>query len=134
MISLFDGAIAIASDTTLLSLDEETRALVDRAITDLTSLTDSERRRITHRPPAEEEDALCRQACGLSMTKLVAKAIAQNNSTATGTENNILTFREAHHIIAGVVPGQNGRLLSERVRLSEADRDLTHRAAAAALT
>ncbi|EED15876.1 conserved hypothetical protein [Talaromyces stipitatus ATCC 10500] len=99
------------------------------------SLTDAERRRIIHRPPPEEEDALCRQACGLSMTELVAKAIAiPNNDNGSGAKSLMLTYKEAHLLIAGVVPEQPGYLLSERARLSEADRGLTHRAAAAALT
>ncbi|GAM42960.1 hypothetical protein TCE0_044r17390 [Talaromyces pinophilus] len=138
-IPMFDGAITLRIDTTPLSLDEETRALYNRAIADPTSLTDPERRRITHRPPPDEEDALCRQACGSSMTELVAKAIAIHNNgsatgTSTGTEDLVLTYKEAHHITAGVVPGQPGRLLSYRARLSKEEQDLTHKAAAAALT
>lgn len=132
MISLFDGAITIRRDNTPLLLDEETRALYNRAITDPTSLTDSERRRITRRPPADE-DALCQQACGLSMTELLAKAIATHNNGSV-TENNILSFQEANLIIGGVVPGQNGRFLSEGARLSKTDRDLIHRTTTAALT
>lgn len=136
---MFDGAITVRIDTTPLSLDEETRALYNRAIAEPASLTDSERRKITHRPPPDEEDALCRQACGSSMTELVAKAIAiHNNGSATGTspgtDDLILTYKEAHHITAGVVAGQPGRLLSYRVRLSKEEQDLTHKAAAAALT
>lgn len=136
---MFDGAITLRIDTTPISLDEETRALYNRAIADPASLTDAERRRITHRPPADEEDALCRQACGSSMTELVAKAIAiHNNGSAighsTGTDDLVLTYKEAHHITAGVVPGQPGRLLSYRVRLSKEEQDLTHKAVAAALS
>lgn len=136
---MFDGAITVRIDTTPRSLHEETRALHNRAIAEPATLTDVERRRITHRPPAEEEDALCRQACGSSMTELVAKAVAiHNNGSAinpsTGTEDLLLTYKEAHLILGGAVPWQSGRLLSERARLSEADRDLTHRAAAAAST
>jgi hypothetical protein len=37
-------------------------------------------------------------------------------------------------VVAGVVDGQAGRLLNERVRLGEADRDLTHKASDAATT
>ena len=109
----------------LTTLDEVAQALYNRAIADPSSLTDRERRIITHRPPPEEEDALCRTACGQSMTELVTKAIQNGDS---------LTWKEAHLLSAGVVPNQAGRLLSERVRMSKTDRDLTHRAAAAATT
>ncbi|GIK02189.1 hypothetical protein Aspvir_006234 [Aspergillus viridinutans] len=122
---LYDGAITVNTDTSPLALDEATRTLYNRAITDPSSLTDAERRSITHRPPAEEEDALCRSACGQSMSKLIAKAIHNGDA---------LTYNEAHLLTAGVVRNQAGRLLAERVRLSAADRDLTHRAVAAAMT
>ncbi|KAF7121923.1 hypothetical protein CNMCM5793_009477 [Aspergillus hiratsukae] len=122
---LFDGAITVHTDTTPLALDEDTRTLYNRAITDPSSLTDAERRIITHRPPPEEEDALCQAACGQSMSELVAKAIHNGDA---------LTYNEARLITAGVVRNQAGRLLTERARLSAADRDLTHRAAAAAMT
>src|ERR1700742_2334366 len=104
----------------LTTLDEATQALYNRAIADPSSLTDRERRIITHRPPPEEEDALCRTACGQSMSELVTKAIQKRDS---------LTWREAHLLSAGVIPNQAGRLLSELVRMSETDRDLTHQAA-----
>jgi hypothetical protein len=122
---LYDGAITVHTDTTPLALDEATRTLYNRAISDPSSLTDAERRIITHRPPPEEEDALCRAACGQSMSGLIAKAIHNGDA---------LTYNEAHHITAGVVRNQAGRLLSERARFSAADRELTHRAAAAAMT
>lgn len=122
---MYDGAITIHTDTTPLALDEATRTLYNRAISDPSSLTDAERRIITHRPPAEEEDALCQAACGQSMSELIAKAIHNGDA---------LTYNEAHLMTGGVVRNQAGRLLAERARLSAADRDLTHRAAAAAMT
>lgn len=59
------------------------------------------------------------------MSELVTKAIENRD---------LLTYNEARLLTAGVIPGQAGRLLSERARLSAADRDLTHRAQAAATT
>ncbi|KKK24734.1 hypothetical protein ARAM_007176 [Aspergillus rambellii] len=59
------------------------------------------------------------------MAELIAKAIDLNGG---------LTHKETHLLSAGVVPGQPGRLLSEVVRLSQEDRDLTARAMAAATT
>ncbi|EAW23443.1 uncharacterized protein NFIA_021520 [Aspergillus fischeri NRRL 181] len=50
------------------------------------------------------------------------------------TDTSPLTYNEAHLLTAGVVRNQAGRLLAERLRLSAADRDLTHRAVAAATT
>lgn len=124
-IQMYDGLLTVHIDRTPLTLDEATRTLYNRAITNPSSLTDAERRTITHRPPPEEEDALCRTACGQSMSELVTKAIQNGDS---------LTYNEAHLLTAGVVPNQAGRLLTERARLSAADRDLTHRANAAATT
>lgn len=115
----------INTDRTPLTLDQSTRTLYNCAITDPSSLTDQERRLITRRPPLEEEDTLCRNACGLSMAELIAKAIDVNGG---------LTYKEARLLTAGVVQGQPGRLLSEAARLSPKDRDLTARAMAAART
>ncbi|KAF7169998.1 hypothetical protein CNMCM5623_002514 [Aspergillus felis] len=44
----------------------------------------------THRPPAEEEDALCRSACGRSMSELIANAI-HNGDAPTYNEAHLLT-------------------------------------------
>ncbi|GIC94201.1 uncharacterized protein Aud_010699 [Aspergillus udagawae] len=59
------------------------------------------------------------------MSAVVAKAIHNGGA---------LTSNEAHLLTAGVVRNQAGWLLAERVRLSAADRDLTHRAVSAAMT
>lgn len=122
---MFDGAITVNVDRTPLFLDEATLALYNRAINDPSSLTDAERRTITNRPPPEEEDSLCRAACGLSFSELITKAIQNSDS---------LTYKEGHLVTAGVVPNQAGRLLDERMRLSPEERDLLHRANAAATT
>ncbi|KAJ5163331.1 uncharacterized protein N7500_005161 [Penicillium coprophilum] len=53
--------------------------------------------------------------------KMISAGIATRN-------RNSLKYQEAHRVVAGVVHGQAGRLLNERVQLSEADRDLTHEA------
>ncbi|PKY07022.1 hypothetical protein P168DRAFT_86407 [Aspergillus campestris IBT 28561] len=112
-------------DRSPLSLDEATRALYRRAIEDPTSLTDEERRIVTHRPPRPEEDEHCRNACGLSHPELVRKCIDHADN---------LSYKETSLILAGVVPWEAGKQLSYRVRLSGADRDLLHKAAAAAWT
>ncbi|PHH89145.1 hypothetical protein CDD83_6596 [Cordyceps sp. RAO-2017] len=112
-------------DYTPISLDEAIQVLYRRAIADPSSLSDEERRKITHRPPVEEEDSLCREACGLSMGELITKAIQNEDS---------LSYEEARLVISGVFPNQSARLLHRRVRLSEADRDLTFQAEKAATT
>ncbi|GKZ34235.1 hypothetical protein AbraIFM66950_004420 [Aspergillus brasiliensis] len=116
-----------ADSRTLLILDESTRTLYNRAISNPSLLTDQERRLITHRSPPDEEDTLCRNACGLSMGELVAKAI---NSSSLG-----LSYKEASLLTTGVlVEGQSGHILSEVARLSSEDRDLKARAMEAATT
>ncbi|KAA8652734.1 hypothetical protein EYZ11_013039 [Aspergillus tanneri] len=122
---MYNGALSANIDRTPLTLNEATRTLYDRAIADPSSLTDAERRTITHRPPEEEENALCQKACGQSMSELVSRAVQNGDS---------LSYNEAHLLTAGVIPNQAGRLLSEQARLSAADRDLTHRAMEAAMT
>ncbi|KNG83795.1 hypothetical protein ANOM_007379 [Aspergillus nomiae NRRL 13137] len=99
---------SISPDRTPLVLDESTRSLYNRAISNPSSLTDQERRLITHRSPPDEEDTLCQNACGLSMGELVTKAINSSNN--------------------------GGRILSEVARLSPEDRDLKARAIEAART
>ncbi|KAL2807588.1 hypothetical protein BJX63DRAFT_411833 [Aspergillus granulosus] len=143
------GPVPITRDTTPLSLDEATRALYNRAISDPSSLTDQERRRITYRPPPEGENALCRDACGLSMDELIAKAINSKNNSNDNNNNNSdslshslslslpLSYKEASLLSAGVVrkvQGQGLRILSEVARLSPEHRDLKERAMRAATT
>jgi hypothetical protein len=144
----------IHQDTTPLALDEPTRTLYNRAISNPSSLTDQERRLITHRPPQEEENTLCRNACGLSMDELVAKAINSNNNNnnnnddddddndAPRTSHSLsltlpLSHEEARLLSAGVidvVQNQGFKILSEVARLSPEDRDLKDRAMQAATT
>ncbi|KAL3463677.1 hypothetical protein BJX64DRAFT_115391 [Aspergillus heterothallicus] len=128
LIPLFEGIpnpLIINEDRSPLTLNDPTRTLYNRAITDPTSLTDPERRLINRRPPKEEEDALCREACGFSMDELIAKALDANGH---------LTYRESQLLTAGVIPGQSGCDLSEAVRLPPDDRDLWGRARQAAWT
>ncbi|PIG89569.1 hypothetical protein AARAC_003185 [Aspergillus arachidicola] len=80
---------SINADRTPLNLDESTRTLYNRAISDPSSLTDQERRLVTHRPLPEEENTLCQNACGLSMDELIAKAIDSNNNN---NNNNDLSL------------------------------------------
>ncbi|XRM38419.1 hypothetical protein ABZX51_001838 [Aspergillus tubingensis] len=125
-----------AQDTTPLVLDESTRTLYNRAISNPSSLTDQERRFITYRPPPDEEDTLCRNACGLSMGELITKAI--NSRSNTGDDIPLgslgLSHKEASLLTTGVVEGQSGRILSEVARFSPEDRDLKARAIVAART
>ncbi|TPR07920.1 hypothetical protein CAN33_0016250 [Aspergillus niger] len=130
---------SISVDRTALVLDESTRTLYNRAISNPSSLTDQERRLITHRPPPDEEDTLCRNACGLPMGELVTKAI--NSSNNNGSNNDGfplsslgLSYKEASLLTAGVVEGQSGHILFEMARLSPEDRDLKARAMEAATT
>ncbi|KAE8320402.1 hypothetical protein BDV39DRAFT_187952 [Aspergillus sergii] len=129
---------SINADRTPLTLDESTRILYNRAISNPSSLTDQERRLITHRPPPEEENTLCRNACGLSMDELIAKAINSNNNNNYDYDNLSLSLglsnKEARLLTAGVVQGQSGRILSEVARFSSEDRDLKARAMEAART
>ena len=76
---MYDGLVTVNLDKTLLALDEVTRTLYTRAITNPSFLTDAERRSITRRPPKQKEDDLCRNRCGLSFSELFSKA------TQTGT-------------------------------------------------
>ncbi|KAB8229899.1 uncharacterized protein BDW43DRAFT_321770 [Aspergillus alliaceus] len=131
---------SINADRTPLTLDKSTRTLYNRAISDPSSLTDQERRLITHRPLPEEENNLCRNACGLSMDELIAKAINSNNNNNNDDDDDYLSLsfglsnKEARLLTAGVVQGQSGRILSEVARLSPEERDLKARAMEAART
>ncbi|KAL4888482.1 hypothetical protein BDV59DRAFT_211090 [Aspergillus ambiguus] len=106
-------------DRSLVILDEATRTLYRRAIDNPSSLTDEERRIVTHRPPGPEEDEQCQQACGLTFTELVRKAIDQRDS---------LSYHEAVLLLGELIPGEAGQWLRYRLRLSEADQDLLHTA------
>lgn len=132
---------SINADRTPLALDESTRTLYNSAISDPSSLTDQERRLINHRPPPDEENTLCRNACGLSMDELITKAINNSNNNNNNDDDDGfrlsslgLSYKEARLLTAGVVEGQSGRILSEVVRLSPEDRDLKARAMEAAST
>lgn len=112
-------------DRSPLVLDAATRALYRRAIENPSSLTDEERRTVTHRPPGPEEDERCRQACGLTFSELVRKAIDHRDS---------LSYHEAGLLVGGLIPGEAGRWFRYRLRLSEADQNLLHAAYDAAWT
>ncbi|KAK6838459.1 hypothetical protein RU639_000881 [Aspergillus parasiticus] len=126
---------SINADRTPLTLDESTRTLYNRAISAPSSLTDQERRLVTHRPLLEEENTLCQNACGLSMDELIAKAIDSNNNNNNNNDLSLgLSNKEARLLTAGVAQGQSSRILSEVARLSPEDRDLKARAMEAAMT
>ncbi|EAU35093.1 predicted protein [Aspergillus terreus NIH2624] len=110
-------------DRSPVALDEATRALYRRAIDSPSSLTDEERRTIARRPPAPEEDEQCQQACGLTFSELVRKAIDQRDA---------LSYREAVFLVERSVPGDTGRWLRYLHSLSEADQNLLHAAIDAA--
>ncbi|KAL2849888.1 hypothetical protein BJY01DRAFT_233407 [Aspergillus pseudoustus] len=141
--------LTITRDPAPLVLDAATRTLYNHAISDPPSLTDQQRRLITYRPPPEEEDALCRNACGLSMDELIAKATnSKNNNNNNNNKNNNddddnfgltlpLSEKEARLLIVGVssaVQGQTFSILSEVARLSPKDRELKELAMQAART
>ncbi|KAF5859837.1 hypothetical protein ETB97_002389 [Aspergillus alliaceus] len=134
------NSFSINADRTPLTLDKSTRTLYNRAISDPSSLTDQERRLITHRPLPEEENNLCRNACGLSMDELIAKAINSNNNNNNEDDDDDLSLsfglsnKEARLLTASVVQGQSGRILSEVAHLSPEERDLKARAMEAART
>ncbi|RDW90006.1 uncharacterized protein DSM5745_01781 [Aspergillus mulundensis] len=130
-IPMFDGAFTLSIDRTPRPLGDATRTLYNRAISNPSSLTDQERRLITRRPPAEEENTLCQKECGLTMDELIAKAINSNDKNTNGPA---LSNQESRLLLSGVVKGESGRILSERVRLSLEDRDLMSRAMDAATT
>lgn len=125
---------------TPLVLDESTRTPYNRAISNPSSLTDQERRLITYRSPPDEEDTLCRIACGLYMGELVTKAINSSNNNDNKKDDFPisrlnLSYKEASLLTAGVVKGQSGHILSEVVvHLSPEDRELKARAMEAATT
>ncbi|KAE8375016.1 hypothetical protein BDV26DRAFT_299903 [Aspergillus bertholletiae] len=69
------------------------------------------------------ENILCRNACGLSMDELIAKAINSNNNNKQDDDDDDglghslgLSNKEARLLTAGVVQGQLGRILSEAAR------------------
>ncbi|KAE8312809.1 hypothetical protein BDV41DRAFT_588501 [Aspergillus transmontanensis] len=113
---------SINVDRTPLTLDKLTRILYNRAISNPSSLTDQERRLITHRPPPEEENTLCRNACGLSMDELIVKAINSNNNNNYDDDDLSLSLglsnKEARLLTAGVVQGRSGCILSEVARFT----------------
>lgn len=106
VIDIFRG-IPIHIDNIPLALDDATRALYNRTITKPSSITDAERRAITHRPSPEEEDKLCRAECGINMSELITKATNDGDS---------LTYTEARLLTGGLVPRQAEKLLHERIR------------------
>ncbi|KAL6234638.1 hypothetical protein BDW75DRAFT_240957 [Aspergillus navahoensis] len=117
-----------------------TRTLYNRAVSDPSSLTDEERRLITYRPPPEEGNTLCQNACGLSMDELIAKAINSNTNYNNNNDNDNndddgpsnshsrslpLSHKEASLLTAGavgVVQRQSFGILSEVMRLSPEER------------
>ncbi|GLI77005.1 hypothetical protein PoHVEF18_005287 [Penicillium ochrochloron] len=131
-----------ADTGTPLILDEANRTLYNRAISDPSSLTNQERRLIAHRPRPDEENTLCRNACGLSMDELINKVINSINDNnrnvvehdGSSLSSLALSYKEASLLTVGVVKGQTSHSLFGVARLSPEDRDLKARAMEAART
>lgn len=108
-----------------LYLSDATRPLYEKAIADPSSLRDEERREILQRLPRKEEDALCHDICGSTMSELVTNAVQDPDS---------LVYMEVHLLVAGLPRDRNRKMLQQSVRLSKEDRDLHYKALEAALT
>ncbi|CAG7559984.1 unnamed protein product [Fusarium equiseti] len=108
-----------------LTLDDSTRALYERAVADPSTLSDEERRKVLQRPPQEEEDSLCYDICGSTMSELVTKARRDPAS---------LTYTEADLVIAGVPRNRDSDMLQQSRRLRGAEKDLYYKALNAAKT
>ncbi|KAL4728905.1 hypothetical protein ACLX1H_003307 [Fusarium chlamydosporum] len=109
-----------------LDLDGETRALYEKAVADPSSLSDEERRTILLRPPREEEDSLCHDICGSTMSEIVTKALCDPDS---------LSYTEARLIASGVLSIRNSVMQQHSLRLRvKSDSDLRHEALTAATT
>lgn len=115
-IPLWGGAVWVHVDNTPIPLDDDTRSLYARALADPASMTDAEVRTIMVRPPADEEDELCRKECGLGFDELIAKA--QRREKLNYTEGNIL--------FGGVSWSAHAEVSRRRLRLPQEDKDLTY--------
>ncbi|QPG98791.1 hypothetical protein C2857_000085 [Epichloe festucae Fl1] len=113
---LWGGAVWVHVDNTPIPLDDDARTLYTRALADPASMTDAEVRAIMLRPPADEEDELCRKECGLGFDELTAKA--QRREKLSYTEGKIL-FR-------GVAWSARAEMSRPRLRLPQEDKDLTY--------
>ncbi|KAJ4135109.1 hypothetical protein NW768_004726 [Fusarium equiseti] len=108
-----------------LTLDDSARALYERAIADPSMLSDEERSKILQRLPREEEDSLCYDICGSTMSELVTKALQDPAS---------LTYTEADLVITGVPRNRDSNMLQQSRRLRGTDKGLYYKALNAAKT
>ncbi|KAM0298790.1 hypothetical protein ACHAPM_008216 [Fusarium culmorum] len=108
-----------------LTLNDTTRQLYERAVADPSSLSEEEQRRILKRLPREEEDSLCHEIYGFTMSELVAKAVQDPDS---------LSYQESNLLTSTTLIGGKKEMPGESLRLVRADMDLRHRASKASMT
>jgi hypothetical protein len=109
-------------DQTPLILDDDTRALYERATTDQSSLSDDDRRKLSQWPSQEVQDSHYRKVCVLTWSELITKAVQDPGS---------ISYFEASLLIT---PAVGPDLSLQRYRMSKADLDLLDNAVEAALT
>lgn len=106
-----------SKDQSPIQLDQDTRILYERAVADPASITDEERRAINNLPSAEDEDRFVRETCGLSMTELLAEAVAPGAAEKLSFPETQIIF--SSHVIDGPM-----EMLDRRFRMSPQDREL----------
>ncbi|RKL15099.1 hypothetical protein BFJ70_g15561 [Fusarium oxysporum] len=94
-------------DQTLFPLDDETRALYERATTGQSSLSDADRQKLSQLPSQGAQDSHYRKQCGLTRSELIAKAVQDPGS---------LSYFEASLIIT---PAMDPGLSLQRHRVSK---------------
>ncbi|EMT66298.1 hypothetical protein FOC4_g10006698 [Fusarium odoratissimum] len=96
-------------DQTPFLLDDETRALYERATTGQSSLSDADRQKLSQWPSQEAQDSHYRKQCGLTRSELIAKAVQDPGS---------LSYFEASLIIT---PAMDPGLGLQRHRMSKSE-------------
>jgi len=76
-------------------MTDEQRELHQRIIANPTTVTRAERNEIYRHPTPEEEDRLCQEKIGLTMSELKEKAIT-NSDTLTETECDLIVYGASH--------------------------------------
>ncbi|KAI3587619.1 hypothetical protein IWW34DRAFT_825696 [Fusarium oxysporum f. sp. albedinis] len=106
-----DGAITMSWNTIkpCSLLDDETRALYERATTGQSSLSDADRQKLSQLPSQGAQDSHYRKQCGLTRSELIAKAVQDPGS---------LSYFEASLIIT---PAMDPGLSLQRHRVSKSE-------------